>query len=109
VSNDFSTNQSISINVDLSAKAIAATVKVGVSGGISLGGFFEYSLSTTTTFSGTVGAIPGETFAANQYSWGIFAYQQILFDPADNVINRNTGLSETRPKQNYTVVNYWVE
>jgi hypothetical protein len=105
VSNDFTMSQSITLNVDASAKAIAGGFKAGVTGGFSIGGFFDYSFSTSTTFSGTVGAIPADAYAANQYSWGIFAYRQILCDPYTGAIDP----AAAKPMQNFTVVNYWVE
>ena len=97
ISNDYTSSHSLTLSVDASAKVTAGAVSGGVSAGVSYGQFFEYSISNNTTFSGTVGAIPGDYYAGNQYSWGIFAYNQVLKD------------DKGKKMQDFMVVNYWVE
>ena len=49
------------------------------------------------TFGGSIGGIPDAQYAANKYSWGLFAYKQVLKDEIG------------KKMQDFIVVNYWVE
>lgn len=65
----------------------------GAVGG-SVGAGLSWGTGSATVYAGTVGNLAAETFAANQYSFGLFTY---LF---------NAG----RPDQpQFEVVEYWVE
>ena len=59
--------------------------------------FLNTTISTATTFGGTVGGISAQTYADNMYDFGMFAYMQRLND-----INDKTA-------HHFIVVNYWVE
>ena len=75
---------------------VEATVG-GVVGGFTVGSEAGSSMTITTgsssVYSGTVGAIPSETFIDNGYKWGIFTHQYV--DPDSN--------------QAFSVIDYWVE
>lgn len=88
---------SLTYSCDVAAKVIAGGVKVGLSAGYSIGGYYDSSSSTSMTFCGVVGGIPAAAFNQNQYRWGMFAYKQKLKDEEGCVM------------QDFIVVNYWIE
>ncbi len=91
VSAEISLGGSLGLEYEAEVKATSGVVF----GGFSVGYGVEAALSVTsgaqTTFTGTVGSIAAQDYAANAYQWGIFTYVQSVGD------------------QELEVINYWVE
>lgn len=87
----------LTLNVDSTVKVCAAAICGGVTRGFSLGTSFAATLSTATTFISEVGAIDAENYPLHKYTYGMFAYTKLLYDP------------EGKTMQNFVVVNHWVD
>jgi hypothetical protein len=71
-----------------------AGIDIGGSVGAGFGHKFMVTNGNATSYIGSVGAIPPESFLpANVYQWGMFTYVQA--DPASG--------------RQFEVINYWVE
>lgn len=87
----------LTLNVDSTVKVCGATVCGGVTKGWSIGTSFGATLSTATTFISEVGAIDAANYPIYNYTYGMFAYTQLVYDPAG------------KKMQNFIVVNHWVD
>lgn len=87
----------LTLNVDSTVKVCGATVCGGVTRGWSIGTSFGATLSSATTFISEVGAIDAANYPIYNYTYGMFAYTQLVYDPAG------------KRMQNFIVVNHWVD
>jgi hypothetical protein len=92
VSQEHSAGGSLEIGYKFSVKATAAVAIAGYSVGASVGASLAWSWGTQSSYSGTVGNLSSESFADNQYSFGLFTYP----------LSHSYG-------QEFEVLNYWVE
>jgi len=93
LNNEVSTGQSLGFSVTVDIQATVGPVIAGAS--IGYGGTTDITIthSQSSSYSGSVGAIDAANFAANQYSFGLFAYPQIAHP---------SGFQ-------FHTVNYWVQ
>lgn len=84
---------SLEIGYEVSIEATGATVLAGASVGGSVGAEFQITSGSSTTYTGSVGSIGADDFAASNYQFGLFTYVHE---------DQSTG-------QQFEVLNYWVE
>lgn len=82
------------VDYELSAETTAPGVTVGGSVGGSVGAALSWGTSNSTVYRGSVGDIAPSDFGGNGYSYGLFTYIYNDGEP---------------DKQQFEVVNYWVE
>lgn len=78
---------------EFEATTTIAAIKIGGSFGIGGGHTWSWTVGESTSYSGTVGSIDAEHFAAHHYNFGIAAYWQ----------------QDDNTNQRFQVINYWVE
>jgi hypothetical protein len=94
VSNEYGVGGSLELSFEVSLETTVAGIDIGGSVGAGFGHTFMVTNGNTTSYIGSVGAIPPESFLpANVYQWGMFTYVQA--DPASG--------------RQFEVINYWVE
>ena len=92
VSEEHSAGGSLEIGYQYTAKATAAAAIAGFTVGASFEASLHWSWGTQSSYAGTVGNLSSESFADNQYSFGLFTYP----------LKHSYG-------QEFEVLNYWVE
>ena len=92
ISQENSLGASLEIGVEVEVEATAVVI-VGASLGLSTEWGFNMSFGSGTSYVGTVGSIPADQIAENDYSFGLFTYLQ----------------SDPTSGKEFQVVNYWVE
>lgn len=92
VSEESGLGGALEIGYEYSAKATVSAAIAGFSVGISGGVSLAWTWGTQSSYHGSVGNLSSESFAANQYSFGLFAYP----------VKHSYG-------QEFQVLNYWVE
>ncbi len=93
VGQEYSLGYSLELGFELEVEATAATVLGGFSVGASVQDSLTVTSGTETSYTGSIGAIGTDDFAANLYSYGLFTYVQ----------------PDAATGQQFEVVNYWVE
>ena len=83
----------IGLEVELEVEATLAVVVVGFSIGVDIEASLQILHGSESAYTGTVANLPADTFAANDYGWGLFTY--VMDDHASG--------------QAFEVINYWVE
>jgi hypothetical protein len=83
----------LEISYERDLEVTAGGVVAGISVGATASSAWKVTSGQSTTYTGVVGAIDAQNFAANQYSFGLFTYTQR--DPQTN--------------QQFQVLNYWVQ
>lgn len=92
VSEAISTGRELDIGFELEVKATGGGVVGGFSVGTSASSKLTVTSGSSTIYTGRVGQIDAENFAANQFSYGLFTY---VFDHPSG--------------QQFEVLSYWVE
>jgi hypothetical protein len=82
------------VSYELEAQVTGGGVLFGGSVGGSVDAGLSWGSTSATAYAGAVGSLPAESFAENQYGFGLFTY---LFNAGD----------QTKPQ--FEVVHYWVE
>ncbi len=91
VSSEISAGGSLAIEYEKTIEATAGVAMAGFSIGYGAEAALSFTSGSQTTYTGTVGSISAEDYAANSYQWGIFTYVQSV------------------DGQEVEVINYWVE
>jgi hypothetical protein len=91
VSTAISLGASLGVEYEESVDVTAGPAMTGYSVGYGASASLTITSGASTSYAVTVGDLSAETFAENQYSYGIFTYVQPLSD------------------QEFEVINFWVE
>jgi len=94
---EVSEEETVTVSTEAEVEFCGATVCVGAMFGTSGAVHSTSTYSTSTMFTGSVGAIDAEHWPENLYDFGLFAYLYRMSDVYGN------------PAQTFTVVNYYVD
>lgn len=83
----------VGIEVEFNAEATAGIVVAGFTIGVDSEVSLQILHGKESTYTGTVANFPSDTFASNDYDWGLFTY--VMDDHASG--------------QQFEIINYWVE
>ena len=83
----------VGIETEFEAEATAGIVLAGFSVGVDIEASLQILHGSETNYTGTVANLPSDTFASNDYDWGLFTY--VMDDHASG--------------QQFEIINYWVE
>jgi len=92
LSEENSLGASLEIGIEVEVEATAVVI-VGASFGLSTEWGFNMNFGSGVSYVGTVGSIPADQIAENDYSFGLFSYLQ----------------SDPDSGKEFQVINYWVE
>ena len=87
------------------ASGMNPSVCAGVTAGTSIGYAHSRTWSSSTSFAGTIGGIPGQNWVDNLYNAGLFAYR-VTIEPGDGPVSEGMPVPG---KQQFVVVNYYVQ